>query len=58
MDKCITCDTKIPTPQFIYGGRGCGKSFMLLNYNIRQMCCSDKCYEQFWATYWKIVNKM
>jgi predicted ATPase len=47
MDKCINCGKEIPDPVFKWGGRGCGKTMMLLYYNIRQMCCSDECFWEF-----------
>lgn len=46
MDKCIKCGKELPIPAipaFKFGGRGHGKSMMLLYYNLRQMCCSDEC---------------
>lgn len=43
MNKCVNCGKEIPTPAFKFGGRACGKSMMLLYYNIRQTCCSDEC---------------
>ena len=46
MYNCMHCNKEIPPPMFKDGGRQNGKSTMLLYYNIRQMCCSDKCFER------------
>jgi predicted nucleic acid-binding Zn ribbon protein len=43
---CIVCDAKIPKPEFIFGGRGNGKTTMIFNHNVRQMCCSDECFDK------------
>ena len=43
---CIVCGAKIPKPEFIFGGRGSGKTMMILNYNIKQTCCSDECFDK------------
>lgn len=48
---CIICDAKIPKPEFIFGGRDNGKTMMIFNYNMRQMCCSDECFN-------KLVDKI
>lgn len=43
---CIMCDAKIPEPDFIFGGRGNGKTMMIFYYNMRQACCSEECFNQ------------
>ena len=45
--RCVICGKTIPKPKFSFGGRGDGKSMIRLNYNIRQVCCSDECFSEF-----------
>lgn len=44
---CIICGKKIPQPKLSFSGRGYGKSMMEFQYNMSQLCCSDKCWYEF-----------
>jgi predicted nucleic acid-binding Zn ribbon protein len=44
---CIVCSKEIPKPELVFGGRKNGKTMTMLCYNIRQMCCSDQCAQEF-----------
>ena len=52
---CVVCGKSIPKPKLSFGGRANGKSMMTLNYNIRQMCCSDECFDEFFKSNMIIV---
>ena len=45
--NCMICGKEIPRPKFSFGGRGDSKSMMRLMYNMRQLCCSDECWNEF-----------
>ena len=46
-NKCMTCGKEISQPKFSFWGRGNGKTMMELQYNMRQLCCSDECWNKF-----------
>ena len=54
---CIVCGKTIPKPKFSFGGRANGKTMMILNYNIRQICCSDECFQDIVMTIQNDYNK-
>ena len=44
---CVICGKEIPQPKFSFGGRKNSKTMMEFQYNMRQLCCSDECWDKF-----------
>ena len=44
---CVTCGKEIPQPKFSFGSRAYGTTMMEFQYNMRQLCCSDECWDKW-----------
>lgn len=50
--SCLNCGKKIKPSILYVPSRGCGKPFIEMARMLRTLCCSNRCFYDYWIKLW------